>query len=241
MPTASQSPLSMRKSLPLYVQISELLIRDIAAGRYADGEPLPPERQLATSLGTTVTTLRKSLRVLEEKNLLNRVQGSGNYVQVQPSVDSVYAFFRVELLQGGGLPTAEVLSLSKCAKPADLPAFGASLEAHRIRRLRALNGAPCVLEEIWLDAGYAPELEIEHLPESLYLFYREALGLWITSADDHLSLGVVPDWAPPAFGLTPGAPSVLITRSSLSQSGQVAEVSRSWIDSNVARYVARIK
>ena len=31
-------------ALPLYQQISELLIRDIAAGRLIDGEKLKPER-----------------------------------------------------------------------------------------------------------------------------------------------------------------------------------------------------
>ena len=43
MPTASQTS----TALPLYVQISELLIRDIAAGRLIDGERLPPERDMA--------------------------------------------------------------------------------------------------------------------------------------------------------------------------------------------------
>jgi GntR family transcriptional regulator len=115
-----------QNALPLYVQIAELMIRDIAAGRYLDGERLPPERDLALSLSTTVTTLRKALVMLEEKELLKRVQGSGNYVQVQSDVESVYAFFRVELLQGGGLPTARLLSMDRCKKPNDLPEFGSS-------------------------------------------------------------------------------------------------------------------
>jgi GntR family transcriptional regulator len=63
-------PMPPQKSLPLYVQIEELLIRDIAAGRYLDGERLPPERDLATSLSTTVTTLRKALVLLEKKKAL---------------------------------------------------------------------------------------------------------------------------------------------------------------------------
>ena len=38
-------------SLPIYVQITELLVRDIAAGRLIDGEKLPPERDMAASMG----------------------------------------------------------------------------------------------------------------------------------------------------------------------------------------------
>ena len=87
--------MATQTSLPLYVEIAELLIRDIAAGQYVDGDCLPPERVLAESLSTTVTTLRKALVILDKKELLRRVQGSGNYIQAQSSVESVYAFFRV--------------------------------------------------------------------------------------------------------------------------------------------------
>ncbi len=233
--------MAAQNNLPLYVQIAELLIRDIAAGHYLDGERLPPERELADTLSTTVTTLRKALIILENKQLLKRIQGSGNYVQIQPNVESVYAFFRVELLAGGGLPTARLLSFSREVKPEALPEFGSSAEGYRIRRLRSLSGVPCVLEEIWLDASYAENLSAEDLPDSLYLFYREALGLWITSAEDRVSVAPCPDWAPDEFG--PNAEDVLAyaERISWAQDGARAEVSRNWIDTTKARYVARIK
>ncbi len=233
--------MAARNSLPLYVEIAELLIRDIAAGRYMDGARLPPERELAASLCTTVTTLRKALVLLEEKALLKRIQGSGNYIKTQSDVDSVYAFFRVELLQGGGLPTAQLLSVDRCAKPAGLPTFGDSDFAHRIRRLRSLSGEPCVLEEIWLDGSYVPSLTRADLPDSLYLFYRETLGLWITRVEDRLSIAPCPDWAPDAFAPLAGAPLAYAERISWAQDGTRAEVSRNWIDTNKARYVARIK
>ena len=233
--------MTAQNALPLYVQIAELLIRDIAAGRYLNGERLPPERDLASSLSTTVTTIRKSLLLLEEKQLLKRIHGSGNYVQTQVDVDSVYAFFRVELLQGGGLPTAQLLSVQLCAKPSDLPKFGESESAYKIRRLRSLSGVPCVLEEIWLDGSYADELSEEMLPDSLYLFYRESLGLWITRAEDRLSVAACPDWAPDAFEPEKGAPLAYAERISWAQDGARAEVSRNWIDTKKARYVARIK
>ena len=230
-----------QKSLPLYVQIEELLIRDIAAGRYLDGERLPPERDLATSLSTTVTTLRKALVLLEKKRLLKRVQGSGNYIQTQSDVESVYAFFRVELLQGGGLPTARLLSVSRADKPSDLPAFGISDHGYRIRRLRSLSGVPCVLEEIWLDGSYVADLSEADLPDSLYLYYRETLGLWITRAEDRLSVAPCPDWAPDEFAPKTGSALAYAERISWAQDGVRAEVSRNWIDTDRARYVARIK
>jgi GntR family transcriptional regulator len=229
-----------RHALPLYLQISEMLIREINAGRLQDGERLPPERVYAQRLGTSVGTLRKALDDLAEKGLLERVHGSGNYVRARADVQSVYAFFRVELLEGGGLPTAELLSVDRLAKPGDLPPFGSSPEAHRIRRLRRLNGIPAILEEIWLDGSYAPRLDRRDLSESLYRSYRERLDLWITRAEDRMSLRAVPDWAPAAFGPRPGAACLCATRVSFARDGARAEVSRGWIDTDVASYVARL-
>jgi DNA-binding GntR family transcriptional regulator len=37
-------------ALPVYLQISEMLIREIGTGRLRDGERLPPEREMAASL-----------------------------------------------------------------------------------------------------------------------------------------------------------------------------------------------
>lgn len=127
------------------------------------------------------------------------MHGSGDYVQTQSGVESANAFFQVELRERDGLPTAQLLPVSKQDRPAAFPDFEVNNQAYRIRRLRSRSSVPCVLEEIWLDASYAPELSAEDLPAPLYLFYREALGLWITRAEDALSIAPCPNWAPEAF------------------------------------------
>ena len=57
--------MSEATSLPIYIQISEMLMREIIAGRLLDGERLLPERNLAKSLNISVGTLRKALKDLE--------------------------------------------------------------------------------------------------------------------------------------------------------------------------------
>lgn len=228
-------------SLPMFMQISELLIRDIAAGRLIDGEKLPPEREMAAQLGIAVGTLRQALKELVAKGMLTRVQGSGNYIRAVSDPASVYAMFRLELVAGGGLPTARVLTVERCVKDADLPAFGDSAEGHRIRRMRFLSGKLAAIEEIWLDGDYAPVIAKSDLSESLYLYYRERLGLWIVRAEDRVGQGRCPDWVPDAFPHKAGAPLPKITRVSWGQDGRRAEASWTWYDPNVAHYVARLK
>ncbi|MBD3763238.1 MAG: GntR family transcriptional regulator [Rhodobacterales bacterium] len=228
-------------SLPLYQQIAELLIRDIAAGRLIDGERLPPEREMAASLGIAVGTLRQALKSLAEKGLLDRVQGSGNYVRAKADAASVYTLFRLERVQGGGLPTARVLSVDRCPRDPRLPAFGDHPEGHRIRRLRFLSGQVAAVEEIWLDAARIDRLSAADLLESLYLFYRQRLGIWIARAEDRIGQGPLPDWAPGEFPHPPGTPLPLITRVSWAQDGKSVEASFTWFDPETVRYVARLK
>ncbi|SDX13573.1 GntR family transcriptional regulator [Roseicitreum antarcticum] len=227
--------------LPLYLQICELLIRDIAAGRLMDGEKLPPEREMATDLGIAVGTLRAALRELTSRGMLVRVQGSGNYIRAKSDPESVYALFRLERVSGGGLPTAQVLSVDRRPKDPALPDFGNHAEGHRIRRLRFLSRQMAAVEEIWLDAGYIDRLEIGDLSESLYLFYRQRLNLWIARAEDQIGQGALPGWAPPAFPHVPGTPLPLITRISWAQDGARAEASWTWFDPDTTRYIARLK
>ena len=92
------TPQNTPHALPIYVQIAELLTRDIVAGRLIDGERLPPERDMAAERGVSVGTLRKALAVMSEKGLVERVQGAGNYIRASGDTGTVYAMFRLELL-----------------------------------------------------------------------------------------------------------------------------------------------
>ena len=231
----------MRGPLPVHLQISEMLIREIAAGRLADGARLPPEREMAAGLGIAVGTLRRALADLTEKGLLVRIQGSGNYVRTRSDLLGVYAFFRLERIGGGGLPTAEVLSVERLHKPADLPEFGSADEAHRIRRLRRLDGEPAAVEEIWLDASRAERLGSEDLSESLYLHYRLALGFTIARAEDHIAVAPVPDWAPVEFRPSPETVVGFVERIAWAGDGASVEYSRTWFDPGLARYVTRFR
>ncbi|SEW18140.1 transcriptional regulator, GntR family [Cognatiyoonia koreensis] len=231
--------MSESQPLPKYIQISERLIREIAAGHFADGARLPPERELAADLGIAVGTLRKSLGDLETKGLLERVQGSGNYVRHKPEVDSVYAFFRLERFAGGGLPTAEVLSVERLPKP-NAPDFGPSAEGHRIRRLRRLDADVVALEEIWLDGGLRNVITKADLSDSLYLYYREKLGVVIASVVDRIGVAETPDWADGRFGQTAGASVGYIERIGRTSAGDAVEYSRTWFDMDKARYVSRM-
>jgi GntR family transcriptional regulator len=227
-------------ALPIHLQIEELVIRDIAAGRLVDGQRLPTERDMAMAHGTTVRTLRKALAELEKKELIERRQGSGNYIRAGQQVASVYSMFRLEhAIGGGGLPNAHILSVDYLPKDSAQPDYGTSDHATRFRRLRFLDDTPIAIEEIWLDGG-AGRVPRDKVQDSLYLTYKRALRLWITRAEDRVGIAPVPDWTHACFAPSAGSITAYIERLSWAQTAQAVEFSRTWYDTDKALYVQRL-
>lgn len=225
--------------VPLAVQITELLIRDIRSGALPDGEKLPPERQMAQKLGISTGTLRKALSELESRGLLRRVQGSGNYISHDLDQQDVYALFRLELIDAPARPSARLLTLERLEKPSGLPFIGESGYAFRFRRIRMLDQREAALEEIWLDGRHAQQIDAANVGDSLYRFYSNVLGCRITRVEDRVTARSLPAWAPPAWKERHQQDWGFIERLSRDQHGEAAEFSRTWFDPVHVRFVSR--
>jgi DNA-binding FadR family transcriptional regulator len=68
----------------LYQQIARQIAAAIAAGRYAPGEKLPSERELADDFRVSRPTIRDAMIALEFQGLVEARQGSGVYVSAAP-------------------------------------------------------------------------------------------------------------------------------------------------------------
>jgi GntR family transcriptional regulator len=229
------------KPLPVYLQIAELLARQIKAGYWREGERLPTEAALARQLDVAVGTLRKALALLAEQGTLERIQGSGTYVRRAAGAPRIYELFRLELHGGPGLPTAHILSVDRVRRPAQVPpALGAGRSLWRVRRLRWLSQQPVALEEIWFDGAHCEQLQASELGDSMYLFYQQRFGLWIARVEDRIAAGPVPQWATPAFGQAAGEAAGFIERSSWTASNELAEYSHTWFNPALACYSSRM-
>ena len=228
--------------LPIYIQISEVITREINAGYYIDGQRLPTEKNMAKQYNVAVGTIRKSLDRLTKQGLIEKRHGSGNYICHSENNGSIYAFFKLEKLEGGGgLPKAKIISVDTLKAPKELNKFIKSDKVHRFRRLRFLDDTPAALEEIWLDGSVAARIDRNKISESLYHFYKEVLGIWISRAEDWISVGSVPEWTVDQFPITAGTTVGHIERFGWSQNNLPVEFSRTWFNPNTVRYVSRLK
>ena len=231
-----------KKKLPLYIQIGELLHREIAAGHWQAGERLPVEAELAVKLGVAVGTLRKALAKLETDGLLERRQGSGTYVKRAPGGRAIYQFFHLELIAGGGVPSADSLSLEKdidAKVNQELKLEKVDASTWCIKRLRYLNRELVAAEQIWFSHKHAEKLTLEDLHESLYLHYRENFSFWISRVEDEIDCAPIPDWV--AAGLQLDKDQILprVQRRGWSNEDKIEEYSLTWFDPSKCRYFAR--
>ena len=76
------NPLAIRDRRPLYIQAIEAITARIESGDLEPGSQLPPEDELAASLGISRSTLREALGHLETHGLIARRQGIGTFVTI---------------------------------------------------------------------------------------------------------------------------------------------------------------
>jgi DNA-binding FadR family transcriptional regulator len=72
----------------------------IAQGGLADGNRLPPERDLATQFGVSRTVIREAVAALSARGLLEVQAGSGTVIR-RPRVDSIGRMISLSLSIGG--------------------------------------------------------------------------------------------------------------------------------------------
>jgi GntR family transcriptional regulator len=70
-----------RRNVPLHHQVFLVLQDAIAEGRYAQGETLPGEEELAKLFGVSRVTIRAAMETLGALGLIERRQGSGTFVR----------------------------------------------------------------------------------------------------------------------------------------------------------------
>jgi GntR family transcriptional regulator len=225
---------------PLYQQVYDFLVKQIAAGEWGPGESLPSEHALAGRLNVSQGTVRKALDALAADSLIDRRQGKGTYVAEHTPERALFRFFRMARPGGGRtVPTSSGESLRRrAARAADLTrlALEPGAEVYEVNRVRLIDGEPMVLEKIVLPVALFPGLERHHpLPNALYALYQREYGVNIMSAEEELRADTARRDDCRRLRLEPGAPLLQIDRVALSLEGVRVEWRASRCDTS--RYV----
>ena len=218
-------------SVPLYVQIKDLLIARITKGEWAPGDIIPGEIQLARELDVSHGTVRKAITELVENNVLLRRQGRGTFVAIHDHNRALFHFFHL-VSNNGTRVLPECRTLSCRRRRASRPEASKLNLSNRaqvvcIERVRNLGDQPTILETIVLPAGLFGDLgksKAYSLPNALYQLYETQFGITIHRAEEQLRAVAATDDDASFLDVEVGSPLLEIERIALTLDGTSAEL-----------------
>lgn len=187
------SELNPRSSSPLYQQVMEDIVHDIASGLYRAGEKIPSEADLGDIYDVSRITVRRAVEELVKQGKLTKRQGKGTFVneaEEGPSSfqnDDIVQSFSVTCEANGVVPGAILVSCELAKLPDDGAAFfGGACDgrAVRVKRVRTADGRPLMLEDNYFDPErYQFLLESDLDGCSIFRLIEERCGLVPRNSD----------------------------------------------------------
>lgn len=178
---------------PLYQQIKNLILRSLEEGEWKPGDVIPSEQELATRFKVSQGTVRKAIDELAAENLVVRRQGKGTYVATHAERHIQYRFLRLQPDAGEENPAQRTIIECKrqraTAEIARLLGIRSADPVILVRRVLRMQGAPTILEDIWLPGTQFKGLSLEALSSDqgpMYAFFEREYGVRMVRADEKI-------------------------------------------------------
>ncbi|MBS9922949.1 GntR family transcriptional regulator [Vibrio alginolyticus] len=172
---------------PKYIDIAERLEKKIKDGELQPKSMLPKERDLQEEFSVSRVTIRKSLQILVDNNLISRTRGSGTYVNdLKAQHDALHLLgFIEEVSKQGKTPSSQVIKF-ELKKPNEQVAKQLNLspndDTYEIHRLRCINDEPEIYEVTHMPAMLFPDLSIAIMNGSKYEYIENSKRLKIAKS-----------------------------------------------------------
>jgi GntR family transcriptional regulator len=231
-----------RSGVPLHAAIARKLTDAILAGDLVPGSRLPPERELASSLGVSRMTVRQALGELERQGHLRRVVGrAGGTFVTEPADAGTRSVIGLSegLLRGSGATGVEVVSVvvePPGRRVASALGLGRNGRVVVITRLRLVGGKPLAVERSSLPAALFPDVEEMDVTGSL-VELMAGFGVRATECVERLELVEARPQDARTLGVRRGAPLFLLERIRSGSDGIPVEFARDRFRCDRARLV----
>lgn len=211
--------------LTLFEQVSKTLAEMISHGKWAPGEMLPNEIELARSFNVSQGTMRRALNLLVEKGALIRRQGKGTFVAEMRTNEAHFQKRYIKLVpddpeKDERVPTtSKLLFFDRVVAPLEIQKIlkqtSEDLVVHTARALLASSGL-VTFDEIWARGKEFEKLTEEnllnHKEKLLYSFYQTELGVSIGRCEETIKAALLPPNLCYMFSLPSPTPVIEVRR-----------------------------
>jgi len=228
---------------PKYYAVKRHLLEFI--GSLEPGAPVPTERELATQMKTSRTTVRQALTELVVEGKLVRRQGSGTYVAEPKITWPLYlASFTEQVEASGFKPSAEVIATQRIAAGAELAqqlGLPARAPVYKIERLRFADAFPIAVETSWLPAERFPNLtRLIRSHASLHALLAEQFGVRMRPAEEWIETAPATPREASQLKVDIGTPMLIVSRQNFDSDGTPIELGRTWFRSDRVTLVTHL-
>ncbi|MCS8602559.1 GntR family transcriptional regulator [Lactiplantibacillus pentosus] len=179
-------------SSPIYIQIHNQIKQAIEAGRWAVGDRIPSERELAGQFDVSRMTLRQAIQTLVDEGILERRVGAGTFVanqKVQEKMSGVTSFTDLMLAQGK-VPSSKTISYyvtSPSLSESEKLALKANEQVLRMERIRYGDDVPICFEVATVPERLVKQFTKDEITSSLYRTLEEKASLMPGKAQQTVS------------------------------------------------------
>lgn len=235
---------SLQPGLSRYAALAAALRTRIVSGEWPPGSALPAEDRLAAEHGVALGTLRRALELLADEGLIDRRHGRGTFVRAGLSGSTLLRFFRFG--DDGRVPASRIVSRQVAPLAADAAAslgLARGEPALRLQRVRTLDDAPCLVEDLWLPLPAFDALA--HGPtddwgDLLYPVYAARCGVHVHRAVDTIRFDVLGAAHAKRLALEAGHPCACVDRVAYDVAGRAVEFRRTRGDAHAFRYTVTL-
>lgn len=206
-------------SVPYYQQLAEILQSEIVGGSLAPNDRLPTESDLCRTYDLSRSTVRETLRMLQDQKVIRMVPRRGAFVADSRDegwpLQVTGGFFELGAEHRSRRVETEVLRARFETMPPEICNHLELPEAARgfaLERLRRLDGAPALHSINWLPEEIGRRLEGRPVLRGEASLNRTLRGIGLSFLAARREVSALP--APPDVAarleLAPGAPVLLV-------------------------------
>ncbi|MFI3256819.1 MAG: GntR family transcriptional regulator [Spirochaetales bacterium] len=156
-------------SVPLYIQISQTILKKIESGYYKKNEVLPSETEIQEIFSVSRITARKSYDILIKQGIIRAVRGKGTYVNDIHERDWTWMnHFTEEVKNQDRIPSSIVIEFKEQSSNEDIASvlqIEIGSPVYYIKRLRCIDNVPVWLTKSYIPTCYAEGFSREYLSQ----------------------------------------------------------------------------
>jgi GntR family transcriptional regulator len=183
--------------IPLYYQLSDVLMEKIETGELGENDALSSERELCDKYDISRATVRQAMLELEKGGWIYKVKGKGTFVSPKKMEQELLKFysFTGDMQKLGKVASTRVIGfevLSCNSHIAKKMGIKDGDKIYKFARLRLADGMPMMIQNSYVPYNRFPGITRENLEEeSMYHIFITRFNVSFTSGEEFFQVATI--------------------------------------------------